>query len=249
MEVHHHSHTARKKWTHYFWEFFMLFLAVTLGFVVENEREHYIEHIREKAYIRSLIEDVKKDTANVRLSLWMRNNTCKRIDSAVWLLKSNSPAAVSSKIYYLARQIPYSAGPRLGISTKTFDQLKNSGNLRLIRKMQTLDMISNYYYDAATMNWALDMSFQNQHDLFLSVHKLFDAAVFEQMMDPDNLFIIHEPVVNPPLLTTDPLVINEICTRFHFTKGTHRAIMNHYEELEHKAIELIQALQKEYHLK
>lgn len=22
MEVHHHSHTARKKWTYYFWEFF-----------------------------------------------------------------------------------------------------------------------------------------------------------------------------------------------------------------------------------
>ncbi len=28
MEVHHHSHTARKKWTHYFWEFLMLFLAM-----------------------------------------------------------------------------------------------------------------------------------------------------------------------------------------------------------------------------
>ena len=48
MEVHHHSHTARKKWTHYFWEFFMLFLAVTLGFFVENQREHYIEGQREK---------------------------------------------------------------------------------------------------------------------------------------------------------------------------------------------------------
>ena len=46
MEVHHHAHTARKKWTHYFWEFFMLFLAVTLGFFVENKREHYIEHQR-----------------------------------------------------------------------------------------------------------------------------------------------------------------------------------------------------------
>jgi hypothetical protein len=46
MEVHHHAHTARKKWTHYFWEFFMLFLAVTAGFLVENQREHFIEHKR-----------------------------------------------------------------------------------------------------------------------------------------------------------------------------------------------------------
>ena len=28
MEVHHHAHTARKKWTHYFWKSLMLFLAV-----------------------------------------------------------------------------------------------------------------------------------------------------------------------------------------------------------------------------
>jgi hypothetical protein len=25
MEVHAHSHTPEKKWTHYFWEFLMLF--------------------------------------------------------------------------------------------------------------------------------------------------------------------------------------------------------------------------------
>ena len=50
MEVHAHTHTPRKKWTHYFWEFFMLFLAVTAGFLVENQREHYVEHLREKQF-------------------------------------------------------------------------------------------------------------------------------------------------------------------------------------------------------
>ena len=34
MEVHAHSHTPQKeKWTHYFWEFLMLFLAVFCGFL------------------------------------------------------------------------------------------------------------------------------------------------------------------------------------------------------------------------
>lgn len=42
MEVHHHTQTPRKKWTHYFWEFLMSFLTVTLGILVENERVHYI---------------------------------------------------------------------------------------------------------------------------------------------------------------------------------------------------------------
>ena len=47
MEVHHHAHTARKKWTHYFWEFLMLFLAVFCGFLAEYQLEHTIEHNRE----------------------------------------------------------------------------------------------------------------------------------------------------------------------------------------------------------
>src|SRR6188508_662526 len=64
MEVHHHSHTSRKKWTHYFWEFLMLFLAVFCGFLAEYQLEHIIENQREKAYIRSMVEDLKKDTAN-----------------------------------------------------------------------------------------------------------------------------------------------------------------------------------------
>jgi hypothetical protein len=44
MEVHTHTHTARKKWTHYLWEFLMLFLAVFAGFLAENQREHIVEH-------------------------------------------------------------------------------------------------------------------------------------------------------------------------------------------------------------
>ena len=58
MEVHAHTHTPRKKWTHYFWEFLMLFLAVTLGFFVENQREHYIENKRERQYMHSFYEDL-----------------------------------------------------------------------------------------------------------------------------------------------------------------------------------------------
>ena len=44
METHaHHPHTAPgKKWTHYFFEFFMLFLAVFAGFLAENQLENIL---------------------------------------------------------------------------------------------------------------------------------------------------------------------------------------------------------------
>ena len=227
----------------------MLFLAVTLGFFVENQREHYIEHVREKKYIRSLIEDLKSDTTAIEYSAGMRQNVCRMIDTIIMLLKSDSRKSAGSRIYQLARKIPYSDG-RFSFNTKTYEQMKNSGNLRLVRKTQVLDLISDYYHDAgnAANRGPLDMNFENRHDLYLSFHKLFDAGVFHQMMDPVNPLVFREPAGTPSLLTDDPLVINEICTRYHFIYGTHRVIMMDNERLKEKAIKLIQVLREEYHL-
>ena len=76
MEVHHHSHlasgethTPRRKWTHYFWEFLMLFLAVFCGFLAEYQLEHQIERDREKKFIQTFIEDLKVDTAAINANL------------------------------------------------------------------------------------------------------------------------------------------------------------------------------------
>ncbi|HEX6847454.1 MAG TPA: hypothetical protein VF144_10760, partial [Chitinophagaceae bacterium] len=65
MEVHAHTHTPRKKWTHYFWEFLMLFLAVFCGFLAEYQLEHTIENAREKQYMKLMIADLKADTAEM----------------------------------------------------------------------------------------------------------------------------------------------------------------------------------------
>ena len=72
MEVHAHAHTSRKKWTHYFWEFLMLFLAVFCGFLAEYQLEHVIENQREEKYVKSLIQDLKTDTAHLETYINLR---------------------------------------------------------------------------------------------------------------------------------------------------------------------------------
>ena len=56
MEVHAHTHTKRKKFIHYLWEFLMLFLAVFCGFLAENWREHFVEKKHEKQFMISLVK-------------------------------------------------------------------------------------------------------------------------------------------------------------------------------------------------
>jgi hypothetical protein len=65
MEVHHHTHHP-KKWKEYFWEFFMLFLAVFSGFLAEIQVEHYVESQRAKKYMTDLISDIREENFGVR---------------------------------------------------------------------------------------------------------------------------------------------------------------------------------------
>ena len=92
MEVHHHAHTERKKWTHYFWEFLMLFLAVFCGFLAEYQLEHKIEKDREKQYIHSILEDLSEDTAVLTDNINQFNEHLLRNDTFIRLL--NRPSSL-----------------------------------------------------------------------------------------------------------------------------------------------------------
>ena len=144
MEVHHHSHTPRKKWTHYFWEFLMLFLAVFAGFLAENQREHYVEHIREKQFIKSLINDIKVDAGRLNRLIENRNIRDLRLDSLFRLLNSENADQHTKEIYFLATVIPRITLTQFTANDGTMQQLKNAGGLRLIRSYAVTDSIINY---------------------------------------------------------------------------------------------------------
>ena len=144
MEVHAHTHTARKKWTHYFWEFLMLFLAVFCGFLAENQREHYIEHQREIQFINSFINDLEADTARLQEIITNRTFREERLDSLAVLLNSDSALFLTKDIYFLAVTLPRITLFQFSPSDGTMLQLKNSGGLRLIRKRAATDSIVKY---------------------------------------------------------------------------------------------------------
>ena len=100
MEVHSHTHTARKKWTHYLWEFIMLFLAVFCGFLAENQREHFIEHRREKAFMASILDDIRSDTAMLALMHQSFSRITNHIDSLIPLLQNEDSLNTYAKEIY-----------------------------------------------------------------------------------------------------------------------------------------------------
>ncbi len=140
MEVHAHTHTARKKWTHYFWEFLMLFLAVTLGFFVENKREHIIENKRAKIMAISMIEDLYADTLEMTKAESTLRNVIDAADAAMAELdKATGKRNDSILMLFGAERIhQYDF---FDPTTGTYDQVKNSGSLRYFKASISKKMV------------------------------------------------------------------------------------------------------------
>ncbi|HLF47542.1 MAG TPA: hypothetical protein VI548_14020 [Chitinophagaceae bacterium] len=142
MEVHAHSHTERKKWTHYFWEFLMLFLAVFCGFLAEYKLEHKIERERGKQYIQSVYEDLKEDTASLAITIATVSGIIENLKTIATcynaVLKNPEVNSCMLTLFKNSRRI-YT----FDLTDRTIRQLANAGGFRLLRK-QDADSIMKY---------------------------------------------------------------------------------------------------------
>lgn len=246
MEVHHHAHTARKKWTHYFWEFLMLFLAVFCGFFAEYQLEHKIERDREKQFIKSLIIDLGDDISSLENLMFSESKGIEQLDTLIFLL--NDPALArrnGDQIYFVARM-----GPRyipFANNTRTFEQLKNSGGFRLIRKVNASNSIMAYYNQFTLLN-LLQANYNKEFDNYkLIAGKIFDPVTMRNQED-DNAIIIRSNY-NPSLRSYDPERLKELGYHTLLMNGSRRSKQAMLRNLKQNAEELIIYLKKQYRLK
>jgi len=247
MEVHSHSHTERKKWTHYLWEFLMLFLAVTLGFFVENQREHLVEHQREKQFVQSLFNDIKADTVNLDRIINARTKKEQALDSLSYLMNTDSSKYFTKQIYFyainIARTLPYRFVPNDG----TIQQLKNSGAFRLIRKRTVVDSISKYDVNVRNLlgqGIVEEGLIEHYRD---AAAKMFDALVFDPMLD-ENVVVIGPPKGNPSMQPYNSRELYEWNYRVYGIKAINRANRRDLKLLLQQANNLLAILKIEYHL-
>jgi hypothetical protein len=142
MEVHHHSHSPHNKWTHYLWEFLMLFLAVTIGFFVENMREHYVERHRVRQFARSLSDDLATDTSMINVILFRIDRNIRMTDTlAAYLRGRNYEQIKNANLYILSSIDRY---PPYTWNRATIEQIKSSGSLRYFSDEGIVKAISAY---------------------------------------------------------------------------------------------------------
>jgi hypothetical protein len=245
MEIHAHTHTERKKWTHYLWEFLMLFLAVFCGFLAEYQLEHVIEHQREEKYVHSLIQDLKTDTANLELYINIRKEKRVMMDSLLMLLSTGMYKQFGNSTYYFARHV--FNGPPFVSTDGTMQQLKNAGNLRLIKNEKVISRI--LAYDALVKElkeW--DESDTRIRTTFRETGgTIFNADQLYKAMDSNFKFV--RPTTNPQLITDNLVAINNIAFQIQYLSLSCLGNTQRGTTLKAKAESLIELLKKQYDIK
>lgn len=198
MEVHHHPelpHGEKKRFKEYLLEFLMIFLAVTMGFIAENIREHFSDASKENEYITGMVKDLAVDT--LRLEETIKQTTLQNngIDSLRKVSKDKlSQIPVQDSLYLLTAKYLFYANA-FKEDDITLTQLRNAGGYRLIRNESVTDSIAEYESRVIDLNGEFT-------DLFASLQSARDRADAIFDLNVGHNFHLH-PTSTPVLITTD----------------------------------------------
>ena len=252
MEIHRHPHAhPKKKWTHYLFEFLMLFLAVSLGFLVENEREHYIENHRSEQYAEFLYNDLINDTFNLAGRTAFMETAVASVDTLMTLLTSfKNDTATIAKIYELSGYV-YS-GVFFSATTSTMQQLKNSGSLRYFRDKELVRLFSQYDTDlqrldaVAERNAYLNEETRKFLITFLDVKNV--PRIIANSSGREAYTISRPSRPGTRLYNTSPEVLREFANLCATKQHDWNTRITLQRRLLVSARRLIEALKEEYHL-
>lgn len=132
-----------KKWSRYFFDFILLFVAVSLGFIVDNLREEAGLRDREQQYLRLLTQDLTADSAQCEeliLSFVRKTHGLDSLLESFDLSTANSFSAAGPELMH--RHL--TGIPDFVPANGTLQQLKSAGGFITIQDQQTVKRILEF---------------------------------------------------------------------------------------------------------
>jgi hypothetical protein len=226
----------------------MLFLAVTAGFFVENQREHFVEKQRAKQYIKSFYEDLKTDT--VRLNNLIRFEAKKITSLNVLqscydsLLKNKTPVSLLNVIKNSQSNNPFR------LNRRTLNQLANAGGFRLLLK-EDADSIISYETRGTNLEGYQETLYQQSQDILRNTfNEIVDFIPYSNLYtDVTNTATPDVNEIKEPLfLSANKVLLNKYFNElFQYLRVTvqHRAGLGRLNE---NATRLLLYFKKKYNL-
>ena len=245
MEVHHHPdlHHKKKNLKEYFFEFLMIFLAVTMGFIAENIREHFVEERQQKEYVLSFYEDLKTDSANISSIIdfnQQKSDGLKDVgncyDTISMHMGSDACLEELVRCTISLRQFQMTA--------RTIKELSNAGGYRLLVK-EDADSITQY---EAEVNFVMDFqsAYQQVQDNLRNITS--DLISFKALRQMQVGQLNTNVVAGTFLYEYDGKLLNKYFNELFKYSGFIHAQSGMLKQLKNKQLYLINYFKKKYKL-
>ena len=243
MEVHHHPNVEKKNFKEYVLEGLMIFLAVTMGFIAENIREHLTDASKEKEYAIALVEDLVSDTARMNYSISRLSHDINNNDSLFTFFDAGKTGPEYDK--QMAKfGLDGGLSADVIFNDRTASQLKSTGSIRLIKKI-VADSVLKY--------WNNQLKLAQIHDRF-ETQRILQRAIGYKTFNWYQLYY-EDANRNRKRLNQNynGIINNELLNEFVNVSSTlySGAITQYIPSLEEEnrlALHLINLIRKEYHL-
>jgi hypothetical protein len=246
MEVHHHPNVEKKNFKEYFLEFLMIFLAVTMGFFAENIREYFVDKGKEKEYIRSFTEDLSSDEIKLPQLIGFIRWQIRAADSLPLLLKKVDTKTPANSIYYFMRGMERQQGINIFITDRTIAQVKNSGEMRLIRSKQISDSLVDYYKEIEFVAYLQEALSNMKRGLVENLRPILDSYDYDKASDSLDDLIHPQGILH--LRSAEPDAINKCLLSVSDIKGLSRGIITMITGIKDKAANLKKLINDKYEI-
>ena len=178
MEVHHHPNVEKKGFKEYFLEFLMIFLAVTMGFIAENIREHFADVRTEKEYLSSFKQQLlinKEQFTDMQNSFIDYKPALDSLANLFFDKNENKDLITTARLVVKSKMLNLKT-----IDVNAYLQLVNSGGLKYIHSVALKDTMTryadeikafenynNFVLNYITQNIVVINSLEDWHDFFL----------------------------------------------------------------------------------
>ena len=229
----------------------MLFLAVFCGFMPENQREHIIEHDREKKLMRRLVEELKLDKVNLEKSGLGFQKTFTWLDSALTLFSENK---LKGKEHLLAEAIfKGSFWPIITFSDITLSQLRNAGYFRLIRNDSLANAIAAYdirlkRQNESQLQITLNAQLLDEELVTIFDHRLIGSIYQQQMLDENAESINLAQFKQIKLVSYDPSVLESYKIKLKKVWIDFKILESEYKRNYIQLTKLLEDVKEEYHI-
>jgi hypothetical protein len=260
MEVHHPHHLHhKKKWSEYLSEFFMLFFAVFLGFLVENFREHRVEEERVEKLMDTMMENIRYDTIRLQVNLGRNLELGMGLDSFRFQINEAIQGKVdANKLYYYYWKYGQDFNVPV-MNDAAITQLKSAGMLRMVKSYALATEIGDYYERRrSAMAGGNEVIQKRLYELHDAYKLFFSFQGFDDILQRDTVYSGGDPFMerkyeamlaaHPPLklINTSPAAFERLYNEVAAYELALRSYNSYIRYMQQGAESLMKHINHEY---